>query len=106
MDAITPNMHLTKNFLRDIYAAGMSDPQFPDRAIAALESAGCPKARQYYEIWVNKYESEREAMLNAVSHWYAEKCRKEAWERERRVTDSIAGNRSAGYRFTGFPEDW
>ena len=51
--AINPHMRLTREFLRDIYAAGMSDPDFPDKAIAALEAAGCSKAREYYETWVN-----------------------------------------------------
>ena len=63
----------------------MSDPDFPDKAIAALEAAGCSKAREYYETWVNEYESEHETMLKEVAHWYAEECRK---ERERKVRES------------------
>ena len=83
--AINPHMRLTREFLRDIYAAGMSDPDFPDKAIAALEAAGCSKAREYYETWVNEYESEHETMLKEVANWYAEECRK---ERERKVRES------------------
>ncbi len=103
LEAISPNMRLTWAFFRDIYAAGMSDPDFPDKAISALESNGCSKAREYYETWVNRYESEREAMFKEVGHWYAEECRK---ERERKVRNAIARNRSAKYQFAGFPEDW
>lgn len=101
--AINPNMRLTRRFLRDIYAAGMSNPDFPDKAISALEEAGCSKAREYYETWVNGYESEREDMLRRVGHWYAEMSQK---GRERTVRSRIVRNRSANYQFDGFPEDW
>ena len=101
--AINPNMRLTKSILRDIYACGMEDAQFPEKALAALESAGCSKARQYYRDWVTQYEAEREAMLDRAAHWWHEK---EHQERERRARDSIARDRNAKYQFTGFPEDW
>lgn len=106
MAAINPNMRLTKNFFRDIYAVGINDPSFPDRAIKALEGAGCSRAQKYYDDWVTQYETEREAMLNRVAHWYAEQCRREAKERERKAKKNIIGSGRARYQFTGFPEDW
>ena len=91
MDAINPNMRLTKNFFRDIYAVGINDPSFPGRAIKALEGAGYSRAQKYYDDWVTQYETEREAMLDRVAHWYAEECGK---ERERRTRESRRARQS------------
>jgi len=42
---IQPGMKLTKEFLKRIYAFEISYPGFSEQAIAALEAAGCSKAR-------------------------------------------------------------
>ena len=54
---IHPDMHLTKEFLKRIYSFELDYPGFADQAIAALEKAGCSRARQYYEDWVAEYEA-------------------------------------------------
>lgn len=75
--SIKPDMILTKRFIKRIYGYGVTDASFPDKAIAALESAGCSKARQYYESWVNEYEAAYNAELKEAAHWYAAECEKE-----------------------------
>ena len=106
MAAIRPDMRLTKDFLKRINAASVTHPDFPDEAIAALEAAGCTKARQYYENWVREYETQREIELKEVAHWYAGECRKEERERKRKERSTIERNSGAKHRFAGFPEDW
>ena len=67
-------MRLSKNILKRIYGYGVTDASFPDKALAKLEAAGCSKARQYYESWVNEYETARNAELKEVAHWYRLEC--------------------------------
>ena len=79
--SIKPGMkRLTKDFFKRIYGYGVTDASFPDKAIAALEKVGCSKARQYYESWVNEYETTRDAELKEVAHWYATECERE-WKK-------------------------
>ncbi len=64
--SICPEMHLTKSFLKRVYGYGVTDPTFPDKAIVALEAAGCSKAQQYYQDWVSKYEAAQEAEISRM----------------------------------------
>lgn len=81
--SIRPDMKLTKNFFRRIYGYEMSWPGFADRAIAALEAAGCSRARGYYETWASEYEAERAAEMKKVAAWYAEECKRQ-WEKRQK----------------------
>ena len=63
---IQPDMKLTKEFLKRIYAFEISYPGFSEEAIAALEAAGCSKARQYYRDCVSEYEVARDAELDSI----------------------------------------
>lgn len=81
--SIKPDMVLTKRFIKRIYGYDVADASFPDRAIAALEAAGCFKARQYYESWVSEYEAAHNAELKEVAHWYRLECEKQ-WEKRRK----------------------
>lgn len=67
---IKPDMRLTKDFLKNVYSYELDYPGFSEQAIAALEAAGCSRARQYYEAWVSEYEAKRDAGLKEVAHWY------------------------------------
>lgn len=78
---INPDMHLTKGFLKRIYSFELDYPGFAEQAIAALEKAGCSRARQYYESWVAEYEAAYNAEMKKVSDWYVKECEK----RERKV---------------------
>lgn len=80
---IRPDMRLTKDFIKRIYGYGVTAPDFPDKAIAALEAAGCSKARAYYESWVNEYEAAHSVELKEVAHWYRLECEKQ-WEKMRK----------------------
>lgn len=80
LTSIKPDMQLTKSFIKRIYGYGVTDAAFPDKAIAALEAAGCSKARQYYESWVNEYEAAHNADLKEVAHWYRLECERE-WKK-------------------------
>lgn len=81
--SIKPDMVLTKRFIKRIYGYGVTDASFPDRAIAALEAAGCSKARQYYESWVNEYEAAYNTELDKAAHWYRQECERE-WAKKQK----------------------
>lgn len=102
--SIRPDMKLTWDFFKRIYGYEISWTGFADRAIAALEAAGCSRARGYYETWISEYEAERAAEMKNVAVWYANELDKK-WK-ERQVKKSVAGNRNAKNQFAGFPEDW
>lgn len=80
---IQPDMKLTKEFLKRIYAFEISYPGFSEEAIAALEEIGCIRAREHYTSWVKEYESRRDAELKEVAHWYRLECEKQ-WEKRRK----------------------
>ncbi len=80
---IRPGMRLTKGFIRSIYSNEISCPGFAEQAIAALEQAGCSRARQYYEDWVAEYEVAYNAEMKEVAHWYRLECEKR-WEKRQK----------------------
>ena len=80
---IQPDMKLTKEFLKRIYAFEISYPGFSEEAIAALEEIGCIWAREHYNAWVQEYESKRDAELKEVAHWYRLECEKQ-WEKRQK----------------------
>lgn len=81
--SIRPDMKLTWDFFKRIYGYEISWPGFADRAIAALEAAGCSRARGYYETWVSEYEAERAAEMKKVAAWYVEECKRQ-WEKRQK----------------------
>ena len=83
---IQPNLRLTKEFLKRIYAFEISYPGFSEEAIAALEAVGCVRAREHYTSWVQEYESKRDAELKEVAHWYRLECEKE-WEKKQKGSE-------------------
>lgn len=84
--SIKPGMNLAKDFFKRIYGYEISYPGFSEQAIAALEAAGCSKARQYYDDWVNEYETARNAELKEVAHWYRLECEKQ-WEKKQKGSE-------------------
>lgn len=93
---IQPDMKLTKEFLKRIYAFDMDYPGFSKQAVAALEGIGCIRAGEHYNAWVKEYESKRDAELKEVSHWYRLECerewvkkQKEGEERRRQEIQSL-----------------
>ena len=81
--SIRPDMKLTWDFFKRIYSYEITWPGFADRAIEALEAAGCSRARDYYKTWVNKYEAEQAAEMKKVAAWYAEECQRQ-WEKRQK----------------------
>ena len=80
---IQPDMKLTKEFLKRIYAFEIGYPGFSEEAIAALEAVGCVRAREHYISWVQKYESKRDGELKEVAHWNRLECEKQ-WEKRQK----------------------
>ena len=80
---IQPDIHITKEFLKRIYAFEISYPGFSEEAVAALEGIGCIRAREHYISWVKEYESKRDAELKEVAHWYRLECERQ-WEKRRK----------------------
>lgn len=85
LQSIRPDMRLTKDFFKRVYGCEMDYPGFADRAVNALEAAGCSRAREYYDTWVQEYEAERDAVLKRVSVWYGEELKRRRAEKERQV---------------------
>ena len=85
LQSIRPDMRLTKDFFKRVYGWEMDYPSFADRAVNALEAAGCSRAREYYDTWVQEYEAERDAVLKRVSVWYGEELKRRRAEKERQV---------------------
>ncbi|NBK94372.1 hypothetical protein D5278_20945 [bacterium 1XD21-13] len=77
--SINPDMHLTKGFLKRIYGYSITEPEFAEQALTALEQAGCSKAQTYYKDWVNEYAAAYDAAMKPVADWYSRECEK-AWE--------------------------
>lgn len=83
---VQPDMKLTKEFLKRIYAFDMDYPGFSEEAIAALESVGCVRAREHYTAWVQEYESKRDTELKEAAHWYRLECEKQ-WEKKQKGSE-------------------
>ena len=83
---IQPDIHITKEFLKRIYAFEISYPGFSEEAIATLEKIGCVRAREHYNAWVKEYEPRRDAELKEVAHWYRLECEKE-WEKKQKGSE-------------------
>lgn len=100
---IRPDMEsIPKEFFKRVYAFELSYPGFSEQAIAALEDAGCGRARQYYEDWVAEYEAAHNAAMEEVARWYVAECERE-W-RKRQKEDGKSGNTVGDWhRFKGFP---
>lgn len=78
---IRPDMEsIPKEFFRRVYAFELTSPGFSEQAIAALEDAGCGRARQYYNDWVAEYKAKRDAESKEVARWYAAECERE-WKK-------------------------
>lgn len=74
---------IPKEFFKRIYAFELSYPGFSEQAIAALEDAGCGRARQYYNDWVVEYKTMHDAELKEVSKWYRQECEREYQRRQK-----------------------
>lgn len=106
LQSVRPDMRLTKDFFKRVYGWEMDYPGFADQAISALETAGCSRAREYYDKWVQEYEAERDAVLKRVSIWYGEEMKRRRAEKERQVKKTVAGDGEKRHKFAGFPEGW
>lgn len=81
---IRPDMEsIPKEFFKRVYAFELSYPGFSEQAIAALEDAGCGRARQYYEDWVAEYEAAHNAAMEEVARWYVAECEREWRKRQK-----------------------
>ena len=95
---IQPDMHLTKEFLKRIYSFELDYPGFSEQAMAALEQAGCSRARQYYEDWVAEYEAAYNAEMKEVSKWYMKELEKR-WEKRRKEGERNGNTVGDWHRF-------
>lgn len=87
LQSIRSDMRLTKAFFKYVYGWELDYSGFADQAISALKAAGCSRACEYYEEWVQEYKAERDAVLKKVSVWYAEELKRRRAEKERKVRE-------------------
>lgn len=76
LQSIHPDMKLNKPFFLKIYGYEISEPGFKDKAIKALQDAGCSRAEEYYRQIVGEYQAAREKALKAVSAEYVAELNK------------------------------
>ena len=100
--SINPDIKLTKNLFKRIYAYNMSNPSFADEAITALENAGCSKARKYYDDWVEEYEADHEREMKEIAKWYRKEYEKR-WKQKLKEGESNGTTIRDWHRFKGFP---
>lgn len=81
LQSICPDMKLDKSFFLKIYGYEISFPGFADKAVKALEDAGCSKAREYYEMVVGEYQAKQDKEMNRVAAWYREECERR-WQKK------------------------
>ena len=87
LDAIQPNMKLTKNFFMRIYGYEITWPGFAEQSLIELERVGCSKAREYYQRFFSEYKQEHDEMMKRVAEWYRKQTEKKGsesdWKRQR-----------------------
>lgn len=76
LSSINPDMKLYKSIFMQIYGYKISWPGFADQALTKLEEAGCSKAREYYQRFVDEYEEKHEKGIRAAAAWYAKELEK------------------------------
>lgn len=74
MQGIKPKVKLNKDFFLRIYGYEISFPGFSDKAIKALNDAGCSRARDYYDKAVSEYEQKHDEEMKEVAAWYRKEC--------------------------------
>ena len=105
LNSIRPDMRLTKDFFRRVYGYEISYPDFAEQAITLLETAGCLKAGNYYEAWVNEFEAIYEAGMREVSAWYAEQCKRQ-WEKIQKEGEAVRARQQQTQWQQGNQERW
>lgn len=73
LQSIHSEMKLNRDFFMKVYGYEISFPGFADKAIKALNDAGCSRAREYYDRFISKYIKKRDKELKEVAAWYAQR---------------------------------
>lgn len=102
--SISPDMRLTKIFFKRTYGYEISFPGFSEQAVAALEAAGCARAREYYDTWVREYETARAAEMKEVGKWYLKECERQ-WERQQKNLMKERGDQIRGWNLQDLTEN-
>ena len=63
LESIHPGMKLDRHFFLKVYGYEISFHGFADKAVKALEDAGCSKAREYYDKTVAEYQRKQDCCL-------------------------------------------
>lgn len=98
-------MKLTKEFFKRIYGYEITWPGFANQALAALEAAGCSRAKEYYETLTGRYEAAQESALKAAGTWYAKQC-KEQWEKIRKEGERVRARQQQKQRQEDSRKQW
>lgn len=78
---IQSGMKLDKAFFMKVYGYEITFPSFADKAIKALNDAGCSRAREYYDKTVSECEQKHDEEMNEVAAWYRKECEKQ-WQQK------------------------
>ncbi len=104
LDSIRPGMKLDRLFFLKAYGYEISFPGFADKAVKALEDAGCSKAREYYEMVVGEYQDRKDEELRRL----AREIRKPWQGKCKKLQERGDGNADGGEApvSDGLPQDW
>lgn len=86
LQGIRPGLRLDRPFFLKVYGYELTWPGFAETAIKALETAGCIKARDYYDLTVREYEAGYRRQVKEVGAWYLEECERE-WKRKQKGSE-------------------
>jgi hypothetical protein len=83
LNSIHSDMKLARGFFMKVYGYELTWPGFAEIAIEKLEGAGCSKAREYYQNFVDEYEGKQEEKMCDVAHWYRRRI--DGWKGDDKV---------------------
>ena len=86
LQAINPQMHLTRDFFKLIYSFELRNPGFAKKALLRLEGQGCSRARDYYKTVVESCEK-REKVAMQEAGKYLQKNTQKGDDKKRSIKD-------------------
>lgn len=107
LQSIYPGMKLDRAFFLKAYGYEITWPGFAEKAIKALEDAGCGRAREYYGSIVSEYEKGYQEQIMEAGKWYlnvkgSEELRKEQSKAKQRSREQnwMEVSKILGFRST------
>ena len=76
LQAINPQMHLTRDLFKLIYSFELRNPGFAKKALLRLEGQGCSRAKDYYKAVVESCEKREKAAVQEAGKYLQKNIQK------------------------------